>query len=74
MKGKSPNQNQKNIFRPILEEIVNPKHELVILSHKIEWKTFEDEFSKLYSHIGQPGIPIRMMVGLFIIKRILQSW
>lgn len=70
MKGKSPNQSQKNIFRPILEEIVNPNHELVVLSHKIEWKTFEDEFSKLYSHTGQPGIPIRMMVGLLLLKRI----
>lgn len=70
MKGKSPNQNQKNIFRPILEEIVNPNHELVVLSHRIEWKTFEDEFSKLYSHTGQPGMPIRMMVGLLLLKRI----
>lgn len=70
MKGKSPNQNQRNIFRPILEEIINPKHDLAILSQRIEWKTFEDEFSKLYSHTGQPGVPIRMMVGLLILKRI----
>ena len=46
MKGKSPNQNQKNLFRPILKDIINPKHELVILANQIDWKDFEDSFSK----------------------------
>lgn len=70
MKGKSPDQNQRNIFLPILKDIINPKHELVILTGQIEWKIFEDEFNDLYSHTGQPGIPIRMMVGLLLLKRI----
>ena len=70
MIGKSPNQDQSNMFLPILKEIVNPKHELVILSHQIDWNTFENEFSELYSHTGQPGVPIRMMVGLLLLKRI----
>ena len=70
MIGKSPNQDQKNMFLANLKEIVNPKHELVILSHKIDWNTFEGEFSKLYSHTGQPGVPVRMMVGLLLLKRI----
>ncbi len=70
MKGKSPNQNQKNLFRPILKDIINPNHELVILANQINWKDFEDSFSPLYSHTGQPGMPIRMMVGLLLLKRI----
>lgn len=70
MKGKSPNQDQRNLFLPILKDIVNPKHELVILTHQIDWKTFEEEFSHLYSHTGQPSVPIRMMVGLLLLKRI----
>ena len=70
MKGNLPNQGQKNIFRPVLQEIVNPNHELVILSHRINWDTFERSFTKLYSHTGQPGIPIRTMVGLLLLKRI----
>ena len=70
MIGKSPNQDQNNMFLANLKEIVNPKHELVILSHRIDWSTFEDEFSKLYSHTGQPGVPVRMMVGLLLLKRI----
>jgi len=70
MIGKSPNQDQGNMFLPILKEIINPEHELVILSHKIDWSTFENEFSELYSHTGQPGVPVRMMVGLLLLKRI----
>ena len=62
MIGKSPNQDQRNMFLPILKEIINPGHELVIMSHKIDWGTFDDEFSELYSHTGQPGVPIRMMI------------
>ena len=29
MKGKLSNPNQKNMFRPVLKEIINPNHELV---------------------------------------------
>ncbi|MBK3520043.1 IS5 family transposase [Carboxylicivirga marina] len=70
MKGKLPNQNQRNLFRPILKDIINPKHELAILSGRINWQDFEDSFSPLYSHTGQPGTPIRTMVGLLLLKRI----
>ncbi len=70
MKGNLPNQGQKNMFRPVLLEIINPRHELAILAHQINWDTFEKSFAKLYSHIGQPGVPIRTMVGLLLLKRI----
>ncbi len=70
MKGKLPNQQQKNLFRPVLKEIINPTHELVILTKQINWNEFEISFSELYSHTGQPGVPIRTMVGLLLLKRI----
>ena len=68
MKGKLPSQEQRNIFRPILIEIINPNHKLVLLSAKMEWKLFENEFGQLYSNTGKPGVPIRIMVGLLILK------
>jgi IS5 family transposase len=68
MKGKLPSQEQRNIFRPILIEIINPNHKLVLLSAKMEWKLFENEFGQLYSNTGKPGVPIRIMVGLMILK------
>jgi transposase, IS5 family len=70
MEGKLQAQEQKNLFRSILIDILNPQHELVLLSKRIDWKYFEQEFGKLYSHTGQPGIAIRTMVGLMILKRI----
>ncbi|NQU88389.1 MAG: transposase [Mariniphaga sp.] len=70
MKGNLPGQGQRNLFRPILKEIVNPEHELVILSHQINWQEFEDGFNPLYSNTGQPGVPIRSMVGILLLKRI----
>ncbi len=73
MKGKSPNQIQENLFRPILKELINPDHELVVLAQRINWQCFEDEFSSIYLHTGQPGIPIRTIVGLMLLKRIYNS-
>jgi len=68
MKGKLPPQEQRNIFRPILIEIINPNHELVLLSAKMDWKRFDNDFGQLYSTTGKPGVPIRIMVGLMFLK------
>ena len=70
MKGKSANQNQRNIFQPLLKDFIDMNHELILLSDKIEWKYFEDEFSKFYSQTGQPAMPIRLMVGCLLLKRL----
>ena len=70
MIGKSPDQKQREIFRPLLTEFIDMDHELVLLSHQINWKYFEKEFSELYSNTGQPAIPVRFMVGCMILKRL----
>lgn len=70
MIGKSPNQKQREIFRPLLADFIDMEHELVLLADKIDWKYFEDEFSQLYSKTGQPAMPIRLMVGSLMLKRI----
>lgn len=70
MVGKLPNQNQKNIFVPLLKDFIDMEHELVLLARKIDWKYFEDSFSSYYSHTGQPSMPIRFMVGCLMLKRI----
>ncbi len=66
MKGELPNPNQRNLLRPILKELINPKHQLAILAHRIDWKHFEESFSSLYFHTGHPSMPIRTMVGFAI--------
>jgi len=68
--GKSPIQNQGELFRPLLSEFIDMNHELVLLSKKIDWNFFEKEFSQYYSNTGQPSMPIRLMVGSLLLKRI----
>ena len=70
MIGKSPNQKQKELFRPLLSEFIDMSHELVLLSKTMNWNYFEKEFSVLYSNTGQPAMPTRLMVGCLILKRI----
>ena len=70
MIGKSVNQNQVDFFQPLLKDFIDLSHELVLLSGKIDWNYFEKEFSKYYSNTGQPAMPIRLMVGSLLLKRI----
>jgi IS5 family transposase len=54
-----------------LKDTLNQKHPLYILANKINWKQFEDAFSPLYCEDnGRPALPIRLMVGLLILKHI----
>ena len=51
--------------------MLNQKHPLVILSHQIDWTIFEEAFSVLhYLNNGRPAKPIRLMVGLLILKHL----
>jgi len=70
MIGKTGNQNQRNFFQPLLKDFIDMSHELVLLSDKIDWNYFENNFSKYYSTTGQPAMPIRFMVGSLLLKRI----
>ena len=70
MIGKNADQNQRDLFKPLLKDFIDLGHELVLLSEKIDWSYFENTFSPLYSNTGQPGMPIRLMVGSLLLKRI----
>ena len=50
---------------------LNTNHPLYILTHKIAWDTFDTNFSKHYCQDnGRPAKPIRLMVGLLILKHL----
>lgn len=70
MLGKTPRIKQKNLFKPHLSDFIDKGHELVLLAQKIDWDYFENEFSPLYSQKGRPSMPIRLMVGCLLLKRI----
>ena len=51
-----------------LEDLLNPKTPLYKLANAIPWSVFDDEFIGLYSNKGRTAKPIRLMVGLLILK------
>lgn len=70
MTGKSPHQTQRDLFQPLLVDFIDGKHELVLLANKIDWAYFDKSFASFYSNTGQPALPIRLMVGCLLLKRI----
>jgi IS5 family transposase len=59
-----------DLFRARLEQIINMKHELVLLAGKIEWQWIDSEIAPLYSDKGRPGIETRFVIGLLLLKHI----
>lgn len=70
MIGKSPRKDQRDLFRPMLEDFIDMNHELVLLANKIDWSYFEKELGVYYSANGAPSVPIRMMVGCMLLKHL----
>ena len=68
MKASPANHQQMSFMAADLLEQLNPKHPLLQLAKTIPWDYFESEFAPLYSDIGRPAKPIRLMVGLSILK------
>jgi len=59
-----------SFISPDLIDQLNPKHELVILANIIPWDTLEEELAGFYHEkMGRPAKPIRLMVGLMILKQ-----
>ena len=60
---------QDDLFRPVLEEIINLRHPLVRLAGEIDWDFLARRFSSVCRvGPGQPPLPTRLVAGLFILK------
>jgi IS5 family transposase len=70
MIGKLPEKGQRELFRPMLDDFIDMNQELVLLSKKIDWSYFENEFSVYYSDKGAPSVPIRLMVACLMLKHL----
>lgn len=68
MQGKLPKKSQRDLFRPMLDDIIDMNHELVLLAKQIDWSYFEKEFAPYYSNTGAPSVPVRLMVGCLMLK------
>lgn len=68
---KPKSDNNQLTFYSTFEEQLDKKHPLYALANKIEWSKFDEAFKGYYHQtIGRPAKPIRMMVGILILKHI----
>jgi len=69
MKEKFNPKGQKDLFRSELKSIINLQHELCLLSEKINWKKFEEDFAGYFpAKVGNPALPSRLVLGVFYLK------
>jgi len=69
MLKKTYKSSQEDLYRSKLENLIDLKHPLVLLSAKINWTMFDKEYEKFYKKdFGRPAKSIRLMVSLQILK------
>ncbi|KAF0151238.1 MAG: transposase IS4 family [Ignavibacteria bacterium] len=69
MIGTLPFENQTNLFKPLIVDFIDLRHELVLLAKTIDWRGLEKELTEYYSKKGQPSMPIRFMSGCLLLKQ-----
>ena len=67
--GRPRDDRQKDLLRPALDQIIDLGHPLVRLAERIDWSFLDGRFSSVCQPgPGQPGLPTRLVAGLFILK------
>jgi len=60
---------QKDLLQPALDRIIDMGHPLVRLAERIDWEFLDGRFGSVCQPgPGQPGLPTRLVAGLFILK------
>ena len=70
METASPDPAQMSFLHANLLDQLNPRHPLLTLAQAIPWAHFDAAFAPLYSTRGKPAKPIRLMVGLSMLKHL----
>ena len=65
-----PKNNQPSLIYSPLSEMLDMNDPLIALANTIDWNIFDKEFEKYYSKEGRPAKPIRLMVGLLLLKQL----
>jgi transposase, IS5 family len=56
------------MFETLFSDVLNPEHELLRAARLIDWESLHDALSTYYSPLGRQGKPIRLMVGIHLLK------
>jgi len=67
---RSPKNKQPNLFHSQLRDMLDSNDPLIALSDTVNWEFFDESFAKYYSDEGRPAKPIRLMVGLLLLKQL----
>src|SRR6266853_1561246 len=67
---KPQDSGTEDLFRSKLRNIINLQHELVQLGELLDWARLEAHLAPYYKEEGRPGLPIRAVVGLHLLKHI----
>jgi IS5 family transposase len=70
MIGRTDKKKQHDMFRPMLVDFIDIRHELALLADRMDWFYLEKELEPFYSQHGRPSMPIRLMAGCLLLKRI----
>jgi IS5 family transposase len=69
MKPKPQPRDAFELFQAHFDQILNPRHELVLLANQMDWSGLEAAFINTYfPDFGAPGKAVRLMVGLHYLK------
>ena len=67
--AKPRDDRQKDLLRPALDQIIDMGHPLVRLAGEMDWSFLDGRFGSVCrAGPGQPGLPTRLVAGLFILK------
>ena len=69
MRPKKPKKaDHDDLFRARLDQIINMRHELVLLADRIDWAWIDEQLAPYFSDQGRPAEPVRFMIGMFLLK------
>ena len=66
----TPDQSQLSFLLPTFREMLNMGHPLIKMADMIDWNRVNYDFECYYTDFGRPSKPIRLMVGMLILKQL----
>lgn len=73
MQTKTAASHQSSFLMATLGEQLDPRQPLKQLADALPWSEFEQAFGKYYSEEGRPAKPVRLMVGLLLLKQMFNQ-
>ena len=71
-----------DFFQPELETLLDQRQGLYKLANTLPWEAVVSVIEPLYSDVGRPGLPVRLLAGLLLLKhlenlsdeRVCEAW